>query len=387
MAKQLAANPRARLESLGANENFKKFAENNPDAARAFIRRMGLNSEQSEFNALVAEMKARFGWNFKQGGIIPKFKNGAPGGIPGKGSKLSSYADLADLANMLYANNDITRSYGYQQAANNKLKSKSYQTPRYESSPLDLSQVNRARETGKQAYTGIRTDNYSDSNQVMAAELAKAKAIQQVEDNANALESQEISKHKDEVKDVRNTQRKIDADAANEKINNVIQADANSDLLKSAELQERHAQVIDPYSYQVRQALRTKEDNIKASQLAMKQQALSDAYQSDLKNMIKQALYKDYVASKSPLDFETWYTTDPTAYTKYKTLTDSDSWKNRQSQYMVDYHSNLLNSYKKGGNMRPTNEQMAIDASKEAKRAVQKMNSDLMKIFMQLLKS
>lgn len=37
--------------------------------------------------------------------------------------------------------------------------------------------------------------------------------------------------------------------------------------------------------------------------------------------------------------------------------------------------------------MRPTNEQMAIDASKEAKRAVQKMNSDLMKIFMQLLKS
>lgn len=61
IARQLATNHRARLESLGANENFKKFAENNPDAARAIIKRMGLNSKQSEFNALVAEMKARFG--------------------------------------------------------------------------------------------------------------------------------------------------------------------------------------------------------------------------------------------------------------------------------------------------------------------------------------
>lgn len=233
------------------------------------------------------------------------FKNGTPGGAPGKASKLPVSVDLADLASMLYANNDISRSYGYQQAANNKLKAKSYQTPRYESTPLDLSQVNRVRETGKQAYTGIRTDNYSDSNQVMAAELAKASAIQKVEDNANALESQEVSKHKNEVQEVKNTQRKLDADAANEKINNVIQADANSDLLRSAELQEKHAQVIDPYSYQVRQSLRTREDNIRASQLAMKQQMLLDTYQSDLKNMIKQALYKDYVASKSPLDFVT----------------------------------------------------------------------------------
>lgn len=53
------------LEQLGANPDFVKFAEANPQAARNYLTRLGVRFHSQispeNYNSLVQQMKARFG--------------------------------------------------------------------------------------------------------------------------------------------------------------------------------------------------------------------------------------------------------------------------------------------------------------------------------------
>ena len=100
-------------------------------------------------------------------------------------------------------------------------------------------------------------------------------------------------------------------------------------------------------------------------------------------------VYEIYNKSGSPKTFFDWITSNDAAYKKYLEIRDSDKGIKREATKRKERYD-IYNKYLKSGgsvNKRKTvQEEIAINGDKMSKEAVQKMNDNLTKILLQLLK-
>ena len=99
-----------------------------------------------------------------------------------------------------------------------------------------------------------------------------------------------------------------------------------------------------------------------------------------------------YNKSGSPKGFYDWLASNDATYKEYLKIRDSEEGRKyeatkRNEKY--DIYMKYLPYSKNGGNIykrKTAQEEVAINADKMSKKAVQKMNDNLMKMLLQLLK-
>ena len=170
------------------------------------------------------------------------------------------------------------------------------------------------------------------------------------------------------------------------------QLDYQTEALKSQKIRDEQANIWQPISQQFRQQFRdiaNKKANIQ------QQIELDDLQQRQLLND-RTGIYKDiyemYDKSGSSKEFFDWLSTNDAAYKEYLKKRDSEEGRKyeankRKERYNI--YSKYLTYSKNGGSIykhKTIQEEIAVNADKMSKKAVQKMNDNLMKMLQQLLK-
>ena len=179
---------------------------------------------------------------------------------------------------------------------------------------------------------------------------------------------------------------------ANRNLDRAIQLDYQTEALKSQKIRDEQANIWQPLSQQFRQQFRditNKKANIQ------QQIELDDLQQRQLlndKTGIYKGIYEMYDKSGSSKEFFDWLTNDNAAYKEYLKIRDSEEGRKyeankRKERYNI--YSKYLTYSKDGGSIdkhKTVQEEIAVNADKMSKKAVQKMNDNLMKMLQQLLK-
>ena len=109
----------------------------------------------------------------------------------------------------------------------------------------------------------------------------------------------------------------------------------------------------------------------------------------DDKTGIYKEVYEMYDKSGSPKTFFDWLTSNDVAYKRYLEIRDSEKGMKREAAKRKERYD-IYNKYlKSGGSIdkrKTVQEEIAINNNKMSKEAVQKMNDNLTKILLQLLK-
>ena len=201
--------------------------------------------------------------------------------------------------------------------------------------------------------------------------------------------SKRIMQNKAEVNNITNQNITNAISAINRNLNRDTQLDYQNEALKGQKIRDEQANIWQPLSQQFRQQFR--DTNNKKS--AIQQQIdLDDLQQRQLledKTGIYKEVYEMYNKSGSPKTFFDWIASNDAAYKKYLEIRDSDKGIKREATKRKERYD-IYNKYLKSGgsiNKRKTiQEEIAINGDKMSKEAVQKMNDNLTKILLQLLK-
>ena len=110
----------------------------------------------------------------------------------------------------------------------------------------------------------------------------------------------------------------------------------------------------------------------------------------------KTGIYKDiytmYDQSGSSKSFNDWLTTNDAAYKQYMDIQNSQTgmeYEAKKRKAMYDIYNRYIPYSKNGGSVykhKTVQEELAINGDKMSKKAVQKMNDNLIKMLKQLLK-
>lgn len=323
----------------------------------------------------------------KEGGEIPMFQDGSV--IPGTPISVN-WAGLLDLGTAVAQNVAISKSYDIQKDALSELKKRQFQAPILAHQRIDTSAIEQKYNAATEPYKQMRF-NYADPTMTMAGQLTKAAALSQLEAQKGTELTNYISQFNAQDVDTTNKQRQIDADMANQKSQYYTGLNYQDKMLDTQELNEKWANIWSPYLGQVRQQVRDNQNQLSQLDSNLKIQDLNIQRTKDQEYLLNQKFGQAYNADTSANKgtLMEWLAADPHRYAEYQEFLKSDPWVNLNNKYYKDVakiQKNTISWFKKGGTMRSTQEQMAIDSNKEAKRAVQKMNDNLMKMLLQLVK-
>ena len=392
------------LEQLGKSAEFKEWANSNPKEARKLIA--GLRSKftnaryknastaekDAYFNSRVNEMKSRFGWRFKKGGSIPMMRDGWSGGLPGKKQELNlgNPADWADLAQGISSQIALNEAYKHDVDAINALKKYREQAVRFNAPTLDINDIshkyNTARNTLK---SSIGPNTSTDLTLQSAKDQAYGQALVNLDMQEGGEKSNRIMQNKAEYNDIANQNIANAIGTANRNLDRATQLNYQTEALKGQKIRDEQANVWQPLSQQFRQQFR---DMINKKASIQQQIELDDLQQRQLlddKTGIYKEVYEMYNKSGSPKTFFDWLASNDVAYKRYLEIRDSEKGMKREAAKRKERYD-IYNKYlKSGGSIdkrKTVQEEIAINNNKMSKEAVQKMNDNLTKILLQLLK-
>lgn len=392
------------LEQLGKSAEFKEWANSNPKEARKLIA--GLRSKftnaryknastaekDAYFNSRVNEMKSRFGWRFKKGGSIPMMRNGWSGGLPGKKQELNlgNPADWADLAQGIGSQIALNEAYKHDKDAINALKKYREQAVRFNAPTLDINDIshkyNTARNTLK---SSIGPNTFTDLTLQLAKDQAYGQALVNLDMQEGSEKSNRIMQNKAEYNDIANQNIANAIGTANRNLDRATQLNYQTEALKGQKIRDEQANIWQPLSQQFRQQFR---DMINKRASIQQQIELDDLQQRQLlddKTGIYKEVYEIYNRSGSPKTFFDWLASDDVAYKRYLEIRDSAEGMKREAAKRKERYD-IYNKYlKSGGSIdkrKTVQEEIAINNNKMSKEAVQKMDDNLTKILLQLLK-
>lgn len=201
--------------------------------------------------------------------------------------------------------------------------------------------------------------------------------------------SNRIMQNKTEVNNITNQNITNAINAANRNLDRNTKLDYQDEALKGQKIRDEQANIWQPLSQQFRQQFRDT-SNKKA---AIQQQIdLDDLQQRQLledKTGIYKEVYEMYNRSGSPKTFFDWLASNDVAYKRYLEIRDSAEGMKREAAKRKERYD-IYNKYlKSGGSIdkrKTVQEEITINDDKMSKEAVQKMNDNLTKILLQLLK-
>lgn len=392
------------LEQLGKIPQFKEWANSHPKEARELIA--GLRSKftnarykntstaekDAYFNKRVNEMKSRFGWRFKKGGSIPMMKDGGSGGIKGNKWKLNlgDASDWLDLAQGFGSQIALDEAYKHDSDAINALKKYKEQAVHLNTPTLDMNDISHKYNTARNTLSSFVSPNiYTDLALKSANDQVYGQQLVNLDMQEGSEKSNRIMQNKTEVNNITN-QNIINAiNTINRNLDRDTQLDYQNEALKGQKIRDEQANIWQPLSQQFRQQFRDT-SNKKA---AIQQQIdLDDLQQRQLledKTGIYKEVYEMYNKSGSSKTFFDWLASNDAAYKRYLEIRDSDKGIKRETTKRKERYD-IYNKYlKSGGSInkhKTVQEEIAINSDKMSKKAVQKMNDNLTKILLQLLK-
>lgn len=392
------------LEQLGKSVEFKEWANSNPKEARKLIA--GLRSKftnarykntstaekDAYFNKRVNEMKSRFGWRFKKGGSIPMMKDGGSGGIKGNKWKLNlgDASDWLDLAQGFGSQIALDEAYKHDSNAINALKKYREQAVHFNAPTLDMNDISHKYNTARNTLNSFIGPNiYTDLALKSANDQVYGQQLVNLDMQEGSEKSNRIMQNKTEVNNITNQNITNAISAANRNLDRYTQLDYQDEALKGQKIRDEQANIWQPLSQQFRQQFRDT-SNKKA---AIQQQIdLDDLQQRQLledKTGIYKEVYEMYNKSGSSKTFFDWLASNDVAYKRYLEIRDSAEGMKREAAKRKERYD-IYNKYLKNGgsiNKRKTiQEEIAINGDKMSKEAIQKMNDNLTKILLQLLK-
>ena len=392
------------LEQLGKSAEFKEWANSNPKEARKLI--VGLRSKftnaryknkstaekDAYFNKRVNEMKSRFGWRFKKGGSIPMMKDGGSGGTRGNKWKLNlgDASDWLDLAQGFGSQIALDEAYKHDSGAINALKKYREQAVHLNTPTLDMSDIshkyNMARNTlnsfiGSNIYTDLALKSAND--QVYGQQLVN------LDMQEGSEKSNRIMQNKAKVNDITNQNITNAIGAANRNLDRDTKLDYQNEALRGQKIRDEQANIWQPLSQQFRQQFRDTSNKKTAIQQQIELDDLQQRQLLEDKTGIYKEVYEMYNKSGSSKTFFDWLVSNDAAYKRYLEIRDSDKGIKREATKRKERYD-IYNKYlKSGGSInkhKTVQEEIAINGDKMSKKAVQKMNDNLTKILLQLLK-
>ena len=326
--------------------------------------------------------------HFKLGGKIQKFQSG---GFIGKGINVN-WANLDDLkragvtAGAIYKDRDLRRN------AQNELKKRQFINPhidqlRYNFSDIDQSYNDQALPLLESKFVT------SDSRDSMGFKLSRAQALSRLENQKNAAISQRMATIDEQNRQIESTNAVNRAETANQKSQYLTGLEYQDKMLDSEALNRLFSDVINPlgqqFGQQGRDAFNRKVDtNYKL--------AMADAEKLENARISGDLNSKGYTAK--------WNALTPQERSQYSDISDyvysqnPDDWKaiySRSKTYQNNINKTVntytsatgpLVFYKKGGSLRSAQEQIAINAAKQAQKSTAKLSDNLMKMLQQLTK-
>ena len=329
-----------------------------------------------------------------EGGLIPMMKGGGSGGFRGKGWKLNlNTPNILDLAQGISSQIALNKAYQHDENAINNLKNYREQTIRLTAPTLDMSDIsnkyNAARNTLK---SSISPNIYTDLTLQSANNQAYGQQLVNLDMQEGSEKSNRIMQNNAETNAIINQNISNAINTANRNLDRATQLAYQTEALKSQKIRDEQANIWQPLSQQFRQQFRdiaNKKANIQ------QQIELDDLQQRQLLND-RTGIYKDiyemYDKSGSSKEFFDWLSSNDAAYKEYLKKRDSEEGRKyeankRKERY--DIYSKYLTYSKNGGSIykhKTIQEEIAVNADKMSKKAVQKMNDNLMKMLQQLLK-
>lgn len=392
------------LEQLGKSAEFKEWANSNPKEARKLI--VGLRSKftnaryknkstaekDAYFNKRVNEMKSRFGWRFKKGGSIPMMKDGGSGGIRGNKWKLNlgDASDWLDLAQGFGSQIALDEAYKHDSGAINALKKYREQAVHLNTPTLDMNDISHKYNTARNTLNSFIGSNiYTDLALKSANDQVYGQQLVNLDMQEGSEKSNRIMQNKAKVNDITNQNITNAIGAANRNLDRNTKLDYQNEALRGQKIRDEQANIWQPLSQQFRQQFRDTSNKKTAIQ---QQIDLDDLQQRQLledKTGIYKEVYEMYNKSGSSKTFFDWLVSNDAAYKRYLEIRDSDKGIKREATKRKERYD-IYNKYlKSGGSInkhKTVQEEIAINGDKMSKKAVQKMNDNLTKILLQLLK-
>ena len=392
------------LEQLGKSAEFKEWANSNPKEARKLI--VGLRSKftnaryknkstaekDAYFNKRVNEMKSRFGWRFKKGGSIPMMKDGGSGGTRGNKWKLNlgDASDWLDLAQGFGSQIALDEAYKHDSGAINALKKYREQAVHLNTPTLDMNDISHKYNTARNTLNSFIGSNiYTDLALKSANDQVYGQQLVNLDMQEGSEKSNRIMQNKAKVNDITNQNITNAIGAANRNLDRDTKLDYQNEALRGQKIRDEQANIWQPLSQQFRQQFRDTSNKKTAIQ---QQIDLDDLQQRQLledKTGIYKEVYEMYNKSGSSKTFFDWLVSNDAAYKRYLEIRDSDKGIKREATKRKERYD-IYNKYlKSGGSInkhKTVQEEIAINGDKMSKKAVQKMNDNLTKILLQLLK-
>lgn len=289
-------------------------------------------------------------------------------------------------AGAIYKDRDIRRN------ALGELKKRQFITPhidtlRYNFSDIDQSYNDQALPLLESKFVT------SDSRDSMGFKLAKAQNLSRLANQKNAAISQRMAAIDEQNRQIESTNAVNRAETANQKSQYLTGLEYQDKMLDSEALNRVFSDVINPlgqqFGQQGRDAFNRKVDTNYRLEMADADKLENARISGDLNS-------KGYTAK--------WNALTPQERSQYSDISDyvysqnPDDWKAIYSRSKA-YQNNVNNAvgtytratgplvfYKKGGNLRSAQEQIAINAAKQAQKSTAKLSDNLMKMLQQLTK-
>ena len=339
----------------------------------------------------------------KEGGLIPKY---ALGGFSGKPFELDEkYLPAAlDLGEAIRSQVQLNKAYKQDEKALRGLKDYSVQASQsplldFNASPYLQDYIN----TKNTYLSALGPNTYADLGLSAANNQATAQALGKLSSQTGANISNAVYQNDVNNNAIMAQNEKNRIDAANTNSQYQTQINYQIDALKAQKTRDQNANIWAPISNQFRQNMRT---NInRASQLSaqfelqklndeLKQQqmlatkALRDEWRAKFDKGEYKGSFDDYVVSDEIINqrYRDLLNTEKNPDDTYKTTFG----KYYNDTYLPARRKTLLGNslaLKSGGTVKRTvQEEIAINADKMSKKAVEKMSDNLMKLLQQLLK-
>ena len=321
-------------------------------------------------------------------------RGGGSGGFRGKEWKLDlNTPNILDLAQGIGSQIALNKAYQYDQNAIDTLKNYREQAVRLTAPTLDISDIsnkyNTARNTLK---SSIGPNTYTDLALQSANNQAYGQQLVNLDMQEGGEKSNRIMQNAAETNAIINQNISNSVNTANRNLDRATQLDYQTEALKGQKIRDEQANIWQPLSQQFRQQFR----DITNRKASIQQQIdLDDLQQQQLladKTGIYKDIYEMYDKSGSSKEFFDWLSSNDAAYKAYLKIRNSDEGRKyeatkRKKRY--DIYSKYIPYSKKGGSVykhKTVQEEVAINADKMSKKAVQKMSDNLMKTLLQLLK-
>lgn len=327
-----------------------------------------------------------------EGGLIPMMKGGGSGGTKGNKWKLNlgDSSDWLDLAQGFGSQIALDEAYKHDSNAINTLKKYKEQAVHLNTPTLDMNDISHKYNTARNTLSSFVSPNiYTDLALKSANDQVYGQQLVNLNMQEGSEKSNRIMQNKTEVNNITNQNITNAINAANRNLDRNTKLDYQDEALKGQKIRDEQANIWQPLSQQFRQQFRDT-SNKKA---AIQQQIdLDDLQQRQLledKTGIYKEVYEMYNRSGSPKTFFDWLASNDVAYKRYLEIRDSAEGMKREAAKRKERYD-IYNKYlKSGGSIdkrKTVQEEITINDDKMSKEAVQKMNDNLTKILLQLLK-